>query len=76
MLTKETLKSECSRSETKGPYQTSFLELAALICTSSLVTTDSSKSTISLLETKTMSGLLDVDDILGGTVLGGLELAK
>ena len=23
-----------------------------------------------------MSGLLDVDDILGGTVLGGLELAK
>jgi len=52
------------------------MELAALKCSSLLVTTDSSKRMISSLETKTMSGLLDMDKIFGGTVFGGLVLAK
>jgi len=75
-VTNETPKPVSSRSETKAPYRASFLELVALKCSSLLVTTDSSKRMISLLETKTMSGLLDVDEIFGGTVLGGLVLAK
>jgi len=43
MVTNEIPKPISSRSETKGPYRASFLELAALKCSSLLVTTDSSK---------------------------------
>ena len=63
MVTKETLKSASSRSETKGQYRASFLELAALVCTSLLVTTDGSKSMISLLENKTMSKMWMIQSV-------------
>ena len=53
-----------------------FLELAAAKCCSVLVTTDSSSKIMPSSETKTISGLLDDDEKLGGTVLGEIVLAK